>query len=87
MLTSLAAHFGVMLSQNSDWEFLVSGNLDLLMDFRRAFDREIIMCGIDTAGSAAATGSAQSAFPSTAFEVYTSLSPDALTILGIQDYS
>lgn len=56
MLTSLAAHFGVMLSQNSDRELLVSGNLDLLMDFRRAFDREILnatgtvpnMRGLDT---------------------------------------
>lgn len=51
MLAKTAAQFGVRLAQQSDQDFIIVGNLDLLMDFRRAFDREVLACGTGSSGS------------------------------------
>ena len=47
ILARTAAQFGLQFSQaHNHLEFKVSGNLDMLMDFRRAFDKELLLASM-----------------------------------------
>lgn len=97
VLVETAKQFGMGCTRQSDQEFVIAGNLDRLMDFRKAFDREVLVCGVGSVeeasnalpldhtpqevGGASAGDGAVSAFPSSIFESFGNLSTDVLTIL------